>query len=104
MLKFKVGDKVRVISGKDKGREGTIEKILVKQRKAIVSGINIYKKHVKASLSKDGKGGVYEVARPIHLSKLMVVDPETGKPTRVGFRYEADKKVRFSKKTGKLLS
>ncbi len=100
MLKYKTGDKVVVISGKDKGREGTIERIYPKKGVAIVSGVNIYKKHIKKALARDGKGGIYEVPRPIDLSKLMIIDPKIGKPTRVAFKVEGGKKLRVSKKSG----
>lgn len=103
MLKYRIGDKVKVLSGKDKGREGVIEFIDVRRAKAVVPGINMYKKHVKKSLARDGKGGVYELPRSIHLSKLAVLDPKTGKPTRVGFKVEGGKKFRISKKSGLIL-
>ena len=103
MLKYKVGDKVKVLSGKDKGREGTIEHIDKKAGTAIIQGVNIYKKHVKAQMTKDNKGGIFEIPRPINLSRLAVIDPKSGKPTRVGFRIEGDKKVRIAKKGGHLL-
>lgn len=103
MLKYKVGDKVKVLSGKDKGREGEIAKIYPLSGKALVHGINTYKKHVKASVAADGKGGVYELPRPIYLSKLAIIDPKTKKPTRVGFVVKAGKKVRIAKKSGEAL-
>ena len=103
MLKFKAGDKVRVLRGKDRGREGTIERLFPSQEKALVPGINQYKRHVKKQAAKDGKGGIYEIPRPIDLSKLAIIDPKSGKPTRVGFRVEGGKKLRFAKKSGAIL-
>jgi len=103
MLKYKIGDKVIVKIGRDRGREGVIEKIFPKKNKALVPGINIYKRHIKARIAADGKGGMYELPRPILLSKLAIIDPKTGKPTRVGFKFEGDKKVRFAKKSGTIL-
>lgn len=103
MLKFKVGDKVQVIRGKDKGRKGEIEKIFPKKGTALVPGVNLYKKHVKKNLDPQGKGGIFEIPRPIDLSKLMVLDPKTGKPTRVGFEVKGGKKLRIAKKSGELL-
>jgi len=103
MLKLKVGDKVRVTAGKDKGREGTIEKIYPKTGKAVVPGINVYKKHIKKALAADGKGGIYELPRPVNISNLVLLDPKTNKPTRVGFKVEGGKKLRISKKSGSLL-
>jgi large subunit ribosomal protein L24 len=95
-LKFRLKDRVKVIAGKDKGREGDIEKILPKEKKAIVSGINIYKRHIKGG--GEQKAGIYEVPRPIDLSKLMLICPECHKETRVGFRTVDNKKYRFCKK------
>lgn len=101
MRKFRVGDKVKVRSGKDKGREGVIESIL--KDRALVPGVNVYKKHVKKSMTRDNKGGIFDIPRPISLSRLSVLDPKTGKPTRIGFRIEGDKKVRISKVSGNIL-
>jgi large subunit ribosomal protein L24 len=101
MLKFKVNDKVKIMAGKDRGREGAIESI--SGGYALVQGVNLYKKHVKKNLTKDGKGGIFEIPRPILLSKLAIIDPKSGKPTKVGFKIEGDKKVRISKKSGVIL-
>lgn len=103
MNKYKTGDKVQVIRGKDKGRKGHIEKIFPKRGVALVPGINMYKKHVKKTMDPQGKGGIFEIPRPIKLSKLMVLDPKTGKPTRIGFEVKGGKKLRISKKSGELL-
>lgn len=102
MNKFRTGDKVKVRSGKDRGREGTIEAI-VDGDKALIQGINVYKKHVKKQVTQDGKGGIFDIPRPISLSKLAFIDPKTGKPTRVGFKIEGDRKVRIAKKSGKII-
>lgn len=86
MLKFKTGDNVRITIGKDKGREGKIEAIDTKHRLAIVPGINIYKKHVKASPTDSSqKGGIFELPRPLPFSKIALVCPKCKKITRVGF-------------------
>ncbi len=95
MFKFKIGDKIKVNSGKDKGREATIEKIFFKTQKAVVAGINIYKKHVKGMPGR--KGGIYDIPRPIALAKLSVVCPNCNKITRVGFKFVGTKKVRLCK-------
>ena len=100
MLKYRIGDQVRVLSGKDKGREGKIEKIFPKKGTAIVAGVNVYKKHVKKSVARDGKGGIYDLNRPIRLSKLAVIDPKSNKKTRIGFKEEGGKKYRVAKKSG----
>lgn len=99
MYKFKTGDKVIVTSGKDKGREGVIAKLYPKKAKALLLGINMYKKHVKKQLAADGQGGIYDLPRPLDWSKLAHIDPKTGKATRIGFDMKKDKKVRLSKKS-----
>lgn len=98
-LKLKIGDKIKVRVGKDKGREGKIEKIFPKRLKAVIPTLNIYKKHVKGTQGQ--KGGIYEIPRPIDLSKLSLICPKCGKESRVGFKISADKKVRVCKKCGK---
>lgn len=99
MAKLHKGDKVVVLTGRDRGQEGTIEKMFPKKGVALVPGVNIYKKHIKKSMARDGKGGVYEIPRPIAFSKIALVDPKSGKPTRAGFKIEGDKKVRIAKKS-----
>lgn len=101
-LKIKKGDQVVVLSGSDKGKKGEVLQVRPKDNKAIVQGINIIKKHTKPS-AQNPQGGILETEAPIQISNLAIVDPETGKATRVGFRLEGDKKVRFAKKSGKIL-
>ena len=101
MLKFKKGDTVKITIGKDKGKEGKIEKILPKKGLVLVPGINIYKKHVKPALTVDGKGGIYEYSRAMNVAKLAIICPNCKKQTRVGFKIEKDVKVRICKKCGK---
>ena len=101
MLKLKVNDTVKVKLGKDKGREGKIAKVFPTEAKVLVDGINIYKKHVKAAMTVDKKGGIFELSRPIAASKLALVCPKCGKPTRVGFKVEKGVKTRICKKCGK---
>ena len=101
-MHVKTGDKVKVITGKDKGKEGTILKTLPKKDRVIVEGINIVKKHSKASQS-NLTGGIIEVEAPLHVSNVMLIDPKTGEPTKVGYKFHDDKKVRFSKKTGEII-
>lgn len=98
-LKLKIGDKVKVMLGKDKGRDGTIEKTFAKTRRVLVSGINIYKKHVKTV--GDQKGGIFEISRPLDVSKIMLVCPKCKKETRVGVNVIDGKKVRICKKCGR---
>lgn len=97
---IKTGDKVRVISGKDKGKEGTVTKTIASKDRVIVEGINIVKKYQKASQANP-QGGINEVEAPIHVSNVMLIDPSTNEPTKVGFKIENGKKVRISKKSNK---
>lgn len=99
--KLKKGDKVIVLAGKDKGREGEITRVLPKDGTAIVEGVNIAIRHTKQSQAS--QGGRVPQAMPIRLSNLALVDPKEGGPTRVGFRMEGDKKVRFAKKSGEVI-
>lgn len=99
MMKFKIGDTVRLTAGKDKGREGKIEKILLTEEKVLVPGVNLYKKHVKGF--GDVKGGVYDIPRALGLGKVALICPKCKKLTRVGFKFAGDDKVRICKKCGK---
>jgi len=101
-MHVKTGDKVKVITGKDKGKEGVILKTFPKKDRVIVEGINIAKKHRKASQTNPA-GGIIEEAAPIHVSNLMLIDAKTGEPTRVGSKVVDGKKVRVSKKTGEII-
>ena len=96
-MKLKKGDKVKVIAGRDKGREGSIERVYGKQNKALITGINIYKKHIKKS-EKMPQGGVVELPRSIDVSKVALICPKCGKATRIGYKYENDKKIRICRK------
>ncbi len=95
--KLRKGDKVVVLTGKDKGKTGEIDRVLPSENKAVVNGINISIRHTKQT--QQSQGGRIPQAMPIDLSNLALVDGN-GKPTRVGFRMEGDKKVRFAKTTG----
>ncbi len=98
--KLKKGDKVVVLTGKDKGKEGEIASVLTKAGKAVVEGVNVAIRHTKQSQSS--QGGRVPKAMPIHLSNLAMLD-KNGKATRVGFRMDGDKKVRFAKTTGEAI-
>ncbi len=98
--KLKKGDKVIVLTGKDKGKTGEIDRVMPKDNKAIVNGINIAIRHTKQS--QQSQGGRLPQAMPIDLSNLALVDGN-GKATRVGFRVEGDKKVRYAKTTGEAI-
>ena len=100
-LKIKTGDKVRVTAGENKGREGKVMRVLIEQNKAIVEGVNLIKRHLKPS-ANNPQGGIAEREAPIHISNLTLLD-KNGKPTRVGYRMEGDKKVRFAKTTNEVI-
>jgi len=99
-IKLKTGDLVKVIAGSNKGSEGKILKIVTKDYRAIVEGVNMVSKHVKPS-AQNPQGGINKFEAPIHISNLMLV--ENGKTVRVGFRKDGEKKVRFSKKTNNVI-
>lgn len=96
-MRIKSGDKVLVITGKDKGKEGTVLKTYPQENRVVVEGVNIAKKHRKPSQTQTG--GIEEFPASIHVSNVKLVDPESGEATRVGYRFEEGKKVRFSKKS-----
>ena len=100
--KIKKGDKVVVLTGRDAGRSGEVISVAPKDEKALVRGVNMVKRHQKQSMNQEG--GIISKEAPIHLSNLAVADPKDGKPTRVGFRTEGDKKVRFAKTTGEVIN
>lgn len=98
----KKSDKVKVITGKDKNKEGVVLAAFPKTNKVIVEGVNIVKKHQKPS-QVNPQGGIVEMEAPIHASNVMVIDPSNGEATRVGYKVVDGKKVRVSKKTGEVL-
>ena len=98
-MKIRSGDRVVVLAGKDKGKEGTVTRAIPKADKVVVEGVNVAKRHRKPTKAMD-QGGIVDLEMPIHISNVALIDPD-GKPTRVGFRVEADgTKVRVSKRTG----
>ena len=99
--KLKKGDRVVVLAGRDRGREGDIVRVIPKENRAVVSGINIVVRHQRQSQS--AQGGKIPTEAPIQLSNLALVDPKDGGPTRVGFRFEEGRKVRFAKKSGETI-
>ena len=101
-MHVKKGDKVQVISGKDKGKQGVILAAFPKENRVIVEGVNIVKKHSKPS-QLNPQGGIITKEAPSHGSNVMPLDPKTGVPTRVGYKVEDGKKVRVAKKSGELL-
>ena len=100
-IKLKKGDNVLVITGKDKGKSGSILSIIPKKNRAIVKGVNIVKKHQKPS--KQSGGGIIEKELSIQLSNLAFISIKVGKKTKIGYKLEKDKKIRFEKKTGEII-
>lgn len=100
-LKIKTGDTVRVIAGDQKGKEGKVMRVFIEKNKAIVEGVNMVKKHEKPSAANP-QGGIKEKEAPLQISNLSLIDGN-GKATRVGYRMEGDKKVRFAKTTNEIL-
>lgn len=96
MKKIKKGDNVIVLLGKDRNKKGTVERIITKDNKIAIAGINIYKRHVKGQ--QGAEGGVIDIVKPINLSNVALICPSCNKPTRVGFLIEGDTKVRVCKK------
>ena len=101
-MHVKKGDKVKVISGKDKGQVGTILEAYPKKHRVLVEGVNMIKKHSKPS-NDNPQGGIITKEAPIHVSNVMPLDPKTGEPTRVGYKMVDNKKVRIAKKSGEPL-
>ncbi|OGH69033.1 MAG: 50S ribosomal protein L24 [Candidatus Magasanikbacteria bacterium RIFCSPLOWO2_02_FULL_44_11] len=101
-MKIKVNDKVKILSGKDAGKEGKVIQVFPKEAKIVVEGVNIIKKHIKAKKSGE-KGSRIELAGPIYIGKAMLIDPKSGKPTRVGYKLDGDKKRRVAKATGEFI-
>ena len=100
--KIRKGDRVVVLTGKDKGRTGAVLKVFPKEQRVLVEGLNMVQRHTRPT-QMDPQGGIKNKEAPILVSKVAVVDC-AGKPTRVGFRVEGDKKVRFAKSTGEVIA
>ena len=101
-LKIRKGDRVVVLTGKDKGKKGSVVSVSPKTNKAIVDGINIVKRHTKQSASQEG--GIIAKEMPIHISNLAHLDPKDNKPTRVGFKINKDgSKVRIARRSGEVI-
>lgn len=101
-LHVKKGDNVKIISGKDKGKEGTVLQAYPAKSRVLVEGINMVKKHAKPSQANP-QGGILNQEASIHVSNVMVIDPSTNEPSRVGYKTENGKKVRIAKKSGESL-
>lgn len=101
-MHVKKGDTVVVLSGKDKGKVAKITKVLAKDNKVVVEGVNVVKKHQKPSQANPD-GGIVEFSAPIHASNVAIQDPKSKEATRVGYKLVDGKKVRYAKKSGELL-
>ena len=101
--KIKKGDQVVILSGKDKGKQGEVTKSMPKDGKVVVSGVNIITRHRKPSQANP-QGGLERVEAPLHVSKVALQDPKTGKPTRVRFEVRDGKKVRVAARSGELIN
>ena len=102
-MKIKKGDRVVVLSGKDKGKHGEVTKSMPKEGKVIVAGVNVAARHRKASQTNP-QGGIERREAPLHASKVALEDPKTGKPTRVRFEERDGRKVRVAVKSGELIN
>ena len=105
-MRIRRDDTVRVIAGKDRGRTGRVLRVDPEKRKVYVEGANIVKRHTKPRTLRDTQraqelGGIVEMEGPIHVSNVMLIDPDSGEPTRVGIKREGGRRVRIAKKSGK---
>jgi large subunit ribosomal protein L24 len=100
--KIKKGDRVVVLTGKDKGRQGQVLQVMPKDSRVLVGGINMVKRHTKPSQG-DPNGGIKNKEASLHISNVACIDPNSGAPTRVGFRIDGDKKVRVALKSGEVI-
>jgi large subunit ribosomal protein L24 len=105
-LKIRRDDTVRIIAGKDRGKTGRVLRVDPEKHKVFVEGANIIKRHIKPRTLRDTQrsqemGGIVEMEGPIHVSNVMLIDPDSGEPTRIAIRREGGKRVRVAKKSGK---
>jgi large subunit ribosomal protein L24 len=99
--KLKKGDRVVVLAGRDRGRQGNILRVFPTESRVLVEGINVVQRHTRPSQTNP-QGGIVNKEAPIHVSNVAYVD-KSGEPTRIGFRVQGDKKVRFAKKSGEVI-
>lgn len=100
-MKIKLNDTVKVVLGKDKGRTGKVTKVFPKENKILVEGVNLYKRHIKGN--QGVKSGIYDLPRPLTVSKVMLVCPSCKKETRVGYKLEKETKLRVCRKCNKTI-
>ncbi len=96
MNKFRVGDEVQITSGRDRVKKGKVGRVLTRENMLVVSGVNLYKRHRKATRTQ--KAGIYEIERPLSMSKVALICPKCARPTRVGFKIDGKTKNRICKK------
>ena len=101
-IKILKGDKVLVITGKDRGKTGVIERVMPKNNKVIVTGLNMVKNHLKKS-TKNPQGGIIDIVQPIHINNVMLLDPNQNKPTRVGYSVKGKDKHRVAKLSNEII-
>lgn len=101
-MHVKKGDKVKVLTGKDRGKEGTILEAFPKKDRVLVEGVNMVKVHAQPS-QENPQGGILNIEAPIHVSNVLPIDPKSGEPTRVGYEVRDGKKVRIARKSGEPL-
>ena len=100
--KIKKGDRVVVLTGKDKGRQGQVLRVTPKDSRVLVAGVNMVKRHTRPTQG-DPQGGIKNKEASLHISHVALLDPKSGEATRVGFRIDGDKKVRVAKKSGEVI-
>ena len=96
-MNIKKGDSIRIILGKDRGKTGSVLKVFPASEKVSIDGLNLYKKRVRPK-QQGQKGEIVSAPRPMHISNVMIICSNCKKPTRIGYRYESDSKIRFCKK------
>lgn len=101
-MKIKKGDKVQIMAGKDRGKQGEVLRVLPVSEKVVVKGVNVTKRHLRARREGE-KGERVEKEAPLHVSNVMLVCPHTNKPTRIGYKVEGGEKIRMSKRAGKAI-
>lgn len=99
-MNIKKGDNIIVITGKDKGKKGKVVRVLPGVSRVVIDGVNMRKKHERAGIKGKKTGQIIDIAMPIHISNVMIEDPKTGKPTRIGKQNSGGKRIRITKRSG----
>lgn len=100
-MKIHTGDKVQVITGKDKGKQGTVSRVYVKKGKVLIEGINQITRHIRRTAQNEG--GQIKLSKPVDVSNVRLIDPKSDQPTRVGYKIVDGKKYRVAKKSGEIV-